>query len=75
MRSLKRAGPLALVALLVLLILPFEALASSAELDAAGEGTLGDTVPIDTMRVVLAAVLVLFMQAGFVFLEVGLVRS
>ena len=75
MRSLKRAGPLALVALLVLLILPFEALASKAELDAAGEGTLGDTVPIDTMWVVLAAVLVLFMQAGFMFLEVGFVRA
>ena len=75
MRSLKRAGPLALVALLALLILPTSALATSAELKQAGDGVLGDTVPIDTMWVVIAAVLVLFMQAGFMFLEIGFVRA
>ena len=75
MRSLKRAGPLALVALLALLVLPTSALATSAELKQAGDGVLGDTVPIDTMWVVLAAVLVLFMQAGFMFLEIGFVRA
>ena len=75
MRSLKRAGPLALVALLALLILPASALATSAELKQSVDGTLGDTVPINTMWVVIAAVLVLFMQAGFMFLEVGFVRA
>ena len=75
MRSLKRAGPLALAALLAMLILPATSLASSAELQDAIDGNLGDTVPIDTMWVVIAAVLVLFMQAGFMFLEVGFVRA
>jgi ammonium transporter, Amt family len=75
MRSLKRAGPLALVALLAMLILPATSLASSAELKNAVDGVDQGTLPIDTMWVVIAAVLVLFMQAGFMFLEVGFVRA
>jgi len=73
--SLKRAGPVALVALLALLILPASALATADDLSQAGEGVLGDTVPIDTMWVVIAAVLVLFMQAGFAMLEIGFSRG
>ena len=73
--SLKRAGPLALVALLALLILPASALATETDLNQAIEGTLGDTVPINTMWVVIAAVLVLFMQAGFAMLEIGFSRG
>ncbi len=75
MRSLKRAGPVALVALLAMLLLPASALASADELKQSIDGTLGDTVPINTMWVVIAAVLVLFMQAGFMFLEIGFVRA
>ncbi len=73
--SLKRAGPIAFVALLALLILPASALATADDLTQAGEGILGDTVPINTMWVVIAAVLVLFMQAGFAMLEIGFSRG
>ncbi len=75
MRSLKRAGPLALVALLALLILPASALATNADLTQYNKGGLGPTVPVDTVWVVVAAVFVLFMQAGFMFLEIGFVRA
>src|SRR5687768_5060205 len=73
--SLKRAGPIAFVALLALLILPASALATENDLVQAGEGVLGDTVPINTMWVVIGAVLVLFMQAGFAMLEIGFSRQ
>ena len=36
---------------------------------------LGDTVPLNTLLVFIAAVLVLFMQAGFALLEIGFSRS
>ena len=39
------------------------------------EPTLNDAIPaIDTIWVVVAAVLVMFMQVGFLFLEVGFSR-
>jgi Amt family ammonium transporter len=59
--------------LLALLALPGVAAADS--LDAVGAEKLGDTVPINTMWVILAAVLVLFMQAGFALLEIGFSRG
>jgi Amt family ammonium transporter len=65
----------ALLALLALLIIPVSAFGADADLKAAGDGTLGDTVAIDTLWVVVAAVFVLFMQAGFMFLEIGFVRA
>jgi Amt family ammonium transporter len=73
--TLRRAGPLALLALLALLVLPTSALATADDLRLAGEGKLGDTVPINTMWVVIGAVLVLFMQAGFAMLEIGFSRA
>ncbi len=73
--SLRRAGPVALVALLALLILPGAAFASDAELQSSIDGTLSETVPLNTMWVVVAAVLVLFMQAGFAMLEIGFSRA
>jgi Amt family ammonium transporter len=73
--SLKRAGPLAVVALLALLILPASALATETDLNQAIGGTLDDTVPINTMWVVIAAVFVLLMQAGFAMLEIGFSRA
>ena len=50
-------------------------LATADDLTQAVDGTLGDTVPINTMWVVIAAVLVLFMQAGFAMLEIGFSRA
>ena len=52
--SLSRGGPVALVTLLALLVLPASALATADDLKQAVEGTLGDTVPINTMWVVIA---------------------
>jgi Amt family ammonium transporter len=63
---LLRAGPIAVLALLAL---PGAALAADGP-------TLGDTVSsVNTMWVVVAGVLVMFMQAGFAFLEVGFSRA
>ena len=73
--SLRRAGPLALVALLALLVLPASALATSNDLKLAQDGALGDTVPINTLWIVVAAVFVLLMQAGFAMLEIGFSRG
>jgi ammonium transporter, Amt family len=69
---LLRAGPIALLALLVLAP---SALATSADLKQAVDGTLDETIPINTLWVVIAAVLVLFMQAGFAMLEIGFSRG
>jgi Amt family ammonium transporter len=73
MRSrLLRAGPLAVVALLAL---PASAFATNVDLSQAVDGKLSDTVPINTMWVIVTAVLVLFMQAGFAMLEIGFSRA
>jgi ammonium transporter, Amt family len=63
---LLRAGPLALF---LLLALPAVALAADGP-------TLDDTISsVNTMWVVVAGVLVMFMQAGFAFLEIGFSRA
>jgi ammonium transporter, Amt family len=63
----------ALVAgLVVSLVLPAAALADT--FDAAGKG-LPDSVGINSMWVIVAACLVMFMQAGFAFLEIGFSRG
>jgi ammonium transporter, Amt family len=63
----------ALVAgLVVSLVLPTAALADT--FDAAGKG-LPDSVGINSMWVIVAACLVMFMQAGFAFLEIGFSRG
>src|SRR3954465_3525972 len=73
MRSrLMRAGP---VALLALLALPASAFPPPDDLKQAVDGKLGGTVPVDTMWVIVTAVLVLFMQAGFAMLEIGFSRA
>jgi ammonium transporter, Amt family len=69
---LLRAGPLALLALLVA---PASAFATSDDLKQAIDGKLAETVPVNTMWVVIAAVFVLFMQAGFAMLEIGFSRA
>ncbi|HLM26794.1 MAG TPA: hypothetical protein VK304_07500, partial [Thermoleophilaceae bacterium] len=73
MRSrLFRAGPLALLAAL---IVPTTAFAGSAELQSAIDEKLDPAIPMATLWVVVAAVLVLFMQAGFAMLEIGFSRA
>src|SRR3712207_5915912 len=69
---LLRAGPLALGALPAV---PACAFATAVDLTQAVEGKMAETVPINTMWVVIAAVLVLFMQAGFAMLEIGFSRA
>ena len=59
--------------LLALLALP--GVASADSLEAAGNEVLGETVAINTMWVIVAAILVLFMQAGFALLEIGFSRG
>jgi Amt family ammonium transporter len=49
-------------------------LATADDLAQAIDGKLGETVPGNTLWVVVAAVLVLFMQAGFAMLEIGFSR-
>ncbi len=59
----------------LLLLLALPGVASADSLEAVGNEVLGDTVPINTMWVIVAAVLVLFMQAGFALLEIGFSRG
>ncbi|MGH2983116.1 MAG: ammonium transporter [Solirubrobacterales bacterium] len=61
------------VALVASLAAPQLALADT--LEAAQNGTLGETVAVDTLWVIVAGVLVMFMQAGFAFLEIGFSRG
>jgi Amt family ammonium transporter len=71
----RRRWPLGIsaVAVLAALVLPGSALADT--FDAAGAGKLSDTVGINSSWVVVAGVLVMFMQAGFAFLEIGFSRG
>src|SRR5215212_4020741 len=64
--------PAAVGGLLGALAVPTSALADS--LDAANAGVLGDTVALNTLWVVISAVLVLFMLAGLMCLEAGMSR-
>jgi Amt family ammonium transporter len=61
------------VAVVASLAAPQLALADT--LEAAQNGTLGDTVAVDTLWVIVAGCLVMFMQAGFAFLEIGFSRA
>src|SRR6476661_6457057 len=69
----RRLGRALLGAALVSLALP---VAANANLqDAVAKGRVPDSVPINTIWVVLAALLVIFMQAGFALLEIGFSRQ
>jgi Amt family ammonium transporter len=61
------------LAVLAALVLPGSALADT--FDAAGAGKLPDTVGINSTWVIVAGCLVMFMQAGFAFLEIGFSRG
>jgi Amt family ammonium transporter len=69
----RRLGRALLGAVLVSLALP---VAANANLqDAVAKARVPDSVPINTIWVVLAALLVIFMQAGFALLEIGFSRQ
>ncbi|HWI22631.1 MAG TPA: ammonium transporter [Baekduia sp.] len=55
------------------LVLP--AVASADTLDAANNGVLPDSVAINSLWVIIAGCFVMFMQAGFAFLEIGFSRG
>jgi Amt family ammonium transporter len=57
------------------LALALPAVASADTLDAAQNGVLPDSVAINSIWVVVAALLVIFMQTGFAFLEIGFSRG
>jgi Amt family ammonium transporter len=69
----RRTGAALLGAALACAMLPGAAFADST--DAAIAGKLPDSVAINSIWVVVAALLVIFMQAGFAFLEIGFSRA
>jgi Amt family ammonium transporter len=64
-----------LAALAALLVFPATGLAATEDLSLAIDGKLKETVGINSIWVILAAALVIFMQAGFAFLEIGFSRG
>ena len=70
-RSLLARG--SLLGLLGALAVP--AVAAADTLDAAKHGVLPDSVAINSLWVIIAGCLVMFMQAGFAFLEIGFSRG
>jgi Amt family ammonium transporter len=61
--------------LLALAVLPAAALADGGTLDLANGGKLPAAVGINSIWVLVAGILVMFMQAGFAFLEIGFSRG
>ncbi len=59
----------------LLLALALPASASADTLDAYNNGVLPDSVGFNTLWVIVAAMVVMFMQAGFMFLEIGFSRQ
>jgi len=64
-----------LVMLAALLVFPATGLAATEDLTRAIDGKLEQTVGINSIWVILAAMVVMFMQAGFAFLEIGFSRG
>src|SRR4051794_41615492 len=61
----------ALGALAAVLVVPTAAFADGATLDLANKGQLAQTVGLNSLWTLVAGILVMFMQAGFAFLEIG----
>ena len=64
-----------LLGLVLALAIPAVAFADAQTLDSAIAGKLKDTVAINSIWVIVAGALVMFMQAGFAFLEIGFSRG
>src|SRR3954454_23375432 len=71
---LRRSFAVPAVPLSAALLVPAPAAALADTFDAAGKG-LPDSVGINSMWVIVAGCLVMFMQAGFAFLEIGFSRG
>jgi ammonium transporter, Amt family len=71
---LRRSFPIRVLALSALVVLLAPAAAFADTFDAAGKG-LPDSVGINSMWVIVAGCFVMFMQAGFAFLEIGFSRG
>jgi Amt family ammonium transporter len=71
---LRRSFPVRALALSALIVLLAPAAALADTFDATGKG-LPDSVGINSMWVIVAGCLVMFMQAGFAFLEIGFSRG
>jgi Amt family ammonium transporter len=71
---LRRSFPVRVLALSSLIVLLAPAAAMADTFDAAGKG-LPDSVGINSIWVIVAGCLVMFMQAGFAFLEIGFSRG
>ena len=71
---LRRSFPVRALALSALFALLAPAAAMADTFDAAGKG-LPDSVGINSIWVIVAACFVMFMQAGFAFLEIGFSRG
>jgi Amt family ammonium transporter len=67
-----RALPAVAAGLLVILAVP--GLAAADTLDAYNKGVLPDSVGLNSLWVIVAGMVVMFMQAGFAFLEIGFSR-
>src|SRR3954464_13015841 len=61
--------------LLATLAIPASALAAGSDLQDAVDGHLPSAVAINSVWVLVAGILVMFMQAGFAFLEIGFSRG
>ncbi len=70
---MRRTGAALLGGALAYALLP--AVAHADTLEAANNGVLADSVAINSIWVMVAALLVVFMQAGFAFLEIGFSRA
>jgi ammonium transporter, Amt family len=75
MRRRYAVGGVLLAAAAALLLIPGSALADATDLEKAIAGKLDPSVGINTMWVIVAGCLVMFMQAGFAFLEIGFSRG
>jgi Amt family ammonium transporter len=73
--SRTRLALAALGALAVALVVPAAALADGSTLQLANDGKLSEAVGINSLWVLVAGILVMFMQAGFAFLEIGFSRG
>jgi Amt family ammonium transporter len=69
------AAGLLLAAVAAVLVVPGTAFADATDLDRAIAGKLDPSVGINTLWVIVAGALVMFMQAGFAFLEIGFSRG
>jgi ammonium transporter, Amt family len=65
----------ALGALLAAMVVPASAFADGSTLELAEGGKLPEAVGINAIWVLVAGILVMFMQAGFAFLEIGFSRG